>query len=85
MVYRVGLLILVVLTVFYICLFLYFREGRKMKLEEDWVAAGQPGDRDAWVGERLQPQADRLMRQLIVWVYVLPIAVLSGVIYFSNA
>ena len=59
MVFRVGMLVLVVLTVFYVCLFLYIREGRKMRLEEDWIAAGQPGDRAAWIGARLRPQADR--------------------------
>ena len=85
MVFRVGILLLAVLTVLYFCVFLYLREGRKMQLEDDWIAAGQPGNRDAWVGERLRPQADRLMRWLILWVYVLPITVLSGIIYFSNA
>ena len=84
-IYRVGLLLLVVLTVFYVSLYFYLREGRKMRLEEDWIAAGQPGDRDTWIAERLRPQSDRLMRWLILWVYVLPIAVLSGIVLFSNA
>ncbi len=74
-----------VLTVFSVSLFFYLREGRKMRLEEDWIAAGQPGDRDTWIAERLRPQSDRLMRWLILWVYVLPIAVLSGIVLFSNA
>lgn len=84
MFYRVGLLVLVVLTVFYVCLFFYFREGRKMKLEEAWVTAGQPGDRETWIDERLKPQADRLMRWLILWVYVLPIAVLCAIVALTN-
>lgn len=84
MIYRVALLLVLVLTLFYVCLFFYLREGRKMRLEEAWLAAGQPGDRDAWIGERLKPQADRLMRWLILWVYVLPILMLCGIVYFSN-
>jgi len=85
MIYRVGLILLVVLTVFYVCLFFYLREGRKMRLEEDWIAAGQPGDRTAWIDERLKPQADSLMRWLILWVYVLPLTVLCGFVFLSNA
>jgi hypothetical protein len=84
MIYRVGLLVIAVLTLFYVCLFFYLREGRKMRLEEAWLAEGQPGDRDAWIGERLKPQADSLMRWLILWVYVLPIAVLCGIVVLSN-
>ena len=55
-----------------------------MRLEEAWLAEGQPGDRETWIGARLKPQADSLMRWLILWVYVLPIAVLCGIVVLSN-
>lgn len=83
MIYRVGILAFVVLTVLYVSLYFYLREGRKLRLEGDWAAAGREGDRETWVEERLRPEADKLMRWLILWVYVLPIAVLCGIVIFS--
>jgi hypothetical protein len=81
---RMLLLMVVLLTVVYVSLFLYLRAGAKMRLEEDWVMEGRPGDRDDWIGERLAPQARRIRTWLVFLVYVLPLAGLSIYVYVTN-
>jgi hypothetical protein len=70
--------------VVYVCLFFYFRSGAKMRLEEDWVMEGRPGDRDTWVDERLAPRVWRIRRVLVFLVYVVPLAALSVYVYITN-
>lgn len=81
---RMLLLMLVLLSVVYFSLFFYWRAGVKMRLEEDWVMEGRPGDRDAWIDDRLAPVARRIRTWLIFLVYVLPLAGLSIYIYLTN-
>ncbi|MEQ8366949.1 MAG: hypothetical protein RIB61_09600 [Roseicyclus sp.] len=81
---RMVLLLLVGLTVVYVCMFFYLRSGAKMRLEEDWVMEGRPGDRDAWIDERLHPVARRIRTWLVVLVYVLPLLGLSVFVYVTN-
>ncbi|MCR9068580.1 MAG: hypothetical protein NXH79_07010 [Rhodobacteraceae bacterium] len=81
---RMALLLLIGLTVVYVCLFFYFRSGAKMRLEEDWVMEGRPGDRDDWVGDRLAPRARRIRNWLVVLVYLVPMAGLSVFVWITN-
>jgi hypothetical protein len=81
---RMLLLMVVLLTVVYVSMFLYLRAGAKMRLEEDWVMEGRPGDRDDWIGERLAPVARRIRTWLVFLVYVLPLAGLSIYVYVTN-
>lgn len=81
---RMALLLLAGLTVVYVCMYFYFREGAKMRLEEDWVHAGRPGEREAWVDERIAPRARSIRRWLVGVVYVLPMVGLSVFVYFTN-
>lgn len=81
---RMAFILLAGLTIVYICLFFYFRSGAKMKLEEDWVMAGRPGDRDDWVGDRLAPRVRIIRRWLVGLVYVLPLVGLSVYVYLTN-
>jgi len=81
---RMVRLLLVLLTVVYVSLFLYLRAGVRMRLEEDWVMEGRPGDREDWIEERIAPTARRIRTWLIFLVYVLPIAGLSIYVYFTN-
>ena len=74
---RMAFFLLIGLTVVYVSLYFYWRSGIRMRLEEDWVMEGRPGDRDAWVEDRLAPQARRIRRWLVFLVYVLPLAALS--------
>lgn len=82
---RVTVIAVLVLSVLFVSLYFYLREGKRMRLEEEWLAQGQPGERTAWIRERLAPQADRMMRWLVLWVYVLPLAVLSGIVFFTQS
>lgn len=81
---RVVVLLLIGLSVVYLSLYFYWRSGIRMRLEEDWVMAGRPGDRDAWVQDRLAPRAARLRRWLVLFVYVIPILGLSIYVYLTN-
>jgi len=81
---RMAILLLICLTVVYVCLYFYWRSGVKMRLEEDWVHAGRPGNREDWVDERIAPHSARVRRWLIGLVYVLPIVGLSVVVYVTN-
>jgi hypothetical protein len=81
---RTAIVLIVGLTVVYVSLYFYFRSGVKMRLEEDWVMQGRPGDRADWVDERLAPHALRIRNRLLLGVYVLPLAALSVYVYFTN-
>jgi hypothetical protein len=81
---RTAILLLIGLTVVYVSLYFYWRSGIRMRLEEDWVMEGRPGERDRWVEERLAPRAARLRRWLVVLVYVIPVVGLSLFVYFTN-
>ncbi|MBO6602570.1 MULTISPECIES: hypothetical protein [Paracoccaceae] len=81
---RMAIILIVVLTLVYVCVFLYWRSGVRERLEEDWVMEGRPGDRDTWVDERVAPKARRISRWLILFVYVLPITALSVFVYVTN-
>ena len=75
---------LIVLTVVYICLSLYSRSVRREKLETEWDEQGRTGDRDAFVQQGLQDYDHSLRRKLILGVYVVPILVVSAIIYLTN-
>ena len=81
---RMLLLMLALLTVVYVSLFFYWRAGARMRLEEEWVMAGRPDDRDDWIDARIVPIARRIRLWLVVLVYLLPIAALSLYIFLTN-
>lgn len=81
---RLAVVMMVVLSIFYVFLFLYLRSGIKMRLEEEWVMEGRPGEREDWVDTRLAPKAARLHGWLIVIVYVLPIMSLGAFVFLTN-
>lgn len=81
---RMLLLMLVLLTVVYLSLFFYWRAGAKMRLEEEWVMAGRPDDRDDWIDARIAPIVRRIRLWLVILVYLLPIAALSLYIFLTN-
>jgi hypothetical protein len=81
---RMAFILLIGLTVVYVSLYFYWRSGLRMRLEEDWVMEGRPGNRGDWVEERLAPQARRIKRWLVFLVYVLPLTLLSVYVYVTN-
>jgi hypothetical protein len=81
---RMAFILLIGLTVVYVSLYFYWRSGIRMRLEEDWVMEGRPGERDVWVDERLAPRVWRIRRVLVFLVYVVPLAALSVYVYVTN-
>lgn len=81
---RLFLGLIVVLTILYALLFLYFKSGIKMRLEEEWVMEGRPGERDDWVDEKLAPKAARLRNWLLFFVYAVPLGLLPVLVFSSN-
>jgi polygalacturonase len=81
---RVLIVMLVALSVVYVCLFFYLRSGARMRLEEDWVQAGRPDDRETWVDARLGAVASRIRVWLVVAVYVMPVVGLTAFVWFTN-
>jgi hypothetical protein len=73
-----------VLTIVYICLSLYSRAVRRGKLEAEWDEESKEGDRDAFVQEGLDDYDGSLRRKLILGVYVIPICIVSFIIYATN-
>jgi len=73
-----------VLSVVYICLSLYSRAVRKGKLEAEWDDEIQKGDREAFVKAGLEDYDGSLRRKLILGVYVVPLLIMSLIIYLTN-
>jgi hypothetical protein len=81
---RVLLVSLVALTIVYACLLFYGRARQTEKLEEAWLAAGQPHPRAEHVDEKLETYTTGLRRKLIWGVYVVPLCGISVFMYLSN-
>lgn len=73
-----------VLSVVYICLSLYSRAVRRDKLEREWDEEVQTGDREAFVKAGLRDYDGSLRRKLILGVYIVPLTVISVIIYLTN-
>jgi len=73
-----------VLSVVYICLSLYSRAVRRDKLEKEWDEEIQQGDRETFVQAGLREYDSSLRRKLILGVYIVPMLVISLIIYFTN-
>lgn len=73
-----------ILSVIYVCLSLYSRSVRRGKLEAEWDEEIKEGDREAFVKEGLEEYDGSLRRKLILGVYVIPIVLISFIIYATN-
>lgn len=74
----------IVLTVIYVCLSLYSRAVRKGKLRAQWHEGPQDQPIDAFVQEGLKEYDKSLRRKLILSVYVIPVILVSVIIYLTN-
>ena len=54
------------------------------RLEQDWEAAGRPGNRDLYVREGLERQQLATRRKLLLGVYVVPILLVTAIVYLTN-
>ncbi len=73
-----------VLSVVYICLSLYSRAVRRDKLEKEWDEEIQQGDRETFVEAGLRDYDGSLRRKLILGVYIVPLTIISIIIYLTN-
>lgn len=74
----------VFLTIVYVCLSLYSRSMRRKKLENEWANDAQSGDREAFIQAGLEEYDGSVRRKLILGVYVVPIIVVTVIIYLTN-
>lgn len=81
---RVVILMMVGMTVVYVCLFFYLRSGARMRLEDKWITEGRPGEQDAWVDERIGNAVARIRMWLAVFVYVIPLILLTAFVWLTN-
>lgn len=74
----------IVLSVIYICLSLYSRSVRKGKLRAEWNEGPKEQSLDAFLEEGLAEYDKSLRRKLILSVYVIPVILVSVVVYLTN-
>ena len=74
----------IVLSVIYVCLSLYSRAVRKGKLRAEWYEGPQDQTLDTFLDEGLEDYDKSLRRKLILSVYVIPVILVSVVIYLTN-
>ena len=74
----------VVLTVIYVCLSLYSRAVRRSKLKSKWEAGPKKVDRDTFVQRGLEKYDNSIRRKLILGVYIVPVVLVSVIIYLTN-
>ncbi|MBB3992426.1 hypothetical protein GGR95_000045 [Sulfitobacter undariae] len=74
----------IVLTVIYVCLSLYSRAVRKGKLRAEWLEGPQDQTLDEFLDEGLEDYDSSLRRKLILSVYVIPVILVSVIIYLTN-
>lgn len=81
---RLGLFLAVALTVLYILVSLYARSRERERLERRWDAAQGPGDRAEFIEAGMIRYNKSLRRRLLWLIYVIPVAVISVLVYVLN-
>ncbi len=74
----------IVLSVIYVCLSLYSRAVRKGKLRAEWEEEQPDQSLDEFLEEGLKEYDKSLRRKLILSVYVIPVILVSVVVYLTN-
>lgn len=81
---RLGIILLIALSVIYLCLSLYSRSRRKAKLRAEWEEDGRSGDWQTFKAEGLKEYDQSLRKKLIWGVYIVPIGTVSFLVYATN-
>lgn len=81
---RLVVIMLVVSTIVYVCLWFYARATQKERLEEAWEEAGRPGPLSEYVESGLAQRKYSLRRKLLLGVYVVPFILVSFMVYVTN-
>lgn len=78
-------MVLIALSVVFICLWFYFRARKRENLEAQWRTKSDPAQsREAFVSDGLAVYDPLLKRWLILGVYVVPSALIAAFIYLTN-
>lgn len=72
------------LTIVYVILSIWSRSVRRRKLAAWWEEEGRPGERDDYVEKGLAEYDRSLRRKLILGVYIIPVFIVSVIIYVTN-
>lgn len=75
---------LIILTVIYVCLSFYSRAVRRDKLRAEWHEGEQDKTLETFVDEGLEDYDGSLRRKLILGVYVVPVGLVSLIVYLTN-
>ncbi|MFK7746546.1 MAG: hypothetical protein AB8B47_15940 [Roseobacter sp.] len=75
---------LIALSVVFVCLWFYARAAKREKLEAKWEENQGPGNRESFVKAELMDYEGPLKRKLIWGVYVIPMSLLTLLIYVTN-
>ena len=81
---RIIVIVLVVLTVVYVCLSLYIRSLRQKKLQMEWEQQHKVDDCEHYVRSELDKGESAIRRKLLFFVYFIPLCVIIAFIYFTN-
>jgi hypothetical protein len=81
---RLTIVGFIVLTVIYVCLSLYSRAVRKGKLRAEWFEGPQDQPVEEFLEEGLKEYDKSLKRRLILSVYVVPVILVSVIVYLTN-
>jgi hypothetical protein len=81
---RLAIVGFVVLTVVYVLVSIYSRSVRRERLEKRYDEGDVEGDRDAYIETGMRAYQKGLRRKLIWLVYIIPMGVMLGLVYFLN-
>ena len=81
---RLAAILLIGLTVIYWCLVFYFRAGERERLEREWHETQPPLPMERFVENGIDAYKGSLRRKLLWGVYVVPITLICGLIYYVN-
>jgi hypothetical protein len=81
---RLVLVMLVISTIAYVSLWFYARAAQREWLERAWEEEGRPGSLETYVDEGMESRRLALQRKLLLGVYVVPIVVVTTLVYLTN-
>lgn len=81
---RLVVILLVALTVIYWSLVFWFRAGERARLQEEWAREQPPLPEETFVENGMRDYQGSLRRKLLWGVYIVPVSLICGLIYFVN-
>lgn len=85
---RLVFALLALLTIIYVCLWMYLCAQKRRELEDEWIEDGGVAAGGKWksfLHGRMADFRTELRKRMILGVYVMPITVLAIFIYVTNS